>query len=49
MESKGLCKTCVHDKGCSFPRRFPIYLCEEFDILPLRDGKNGRNKTKKKR
>lgn len=30
MENKGLCVTCVNDKGCIFSRRFPILQCEEF-------------------
>jgi len=36
MEKKGLCQTCVNDKDCSFPRRFPVLQCEEFqDREPL--------------
>ena len=27
---KGLCSSCVNDKGCTFPRRFPVLQCEEF-------------------
>ena len=30
MEKKGLCSTCVHDKDCTFPRKFPVWQCEEF-------------------
>ena len=30
MEEKGLCTTCIHDKGCAFPRNFPVWQCEEF-------------------
>lgn len=30
MEKKGLCVTCVEDKNCAFPRRFPVLHCEEF-------------------
>lgn len=30
MKGRGLCSTCVHDKDCTFPRRFPVLLCEEF-------------------
>ncbi|MCK4326310.1 hypothetical protein KAW55_06095 [bacterium] len=30
MKKKGLCSTCVNDKGCTFPRRFPVWQCEEF-------------------
>ena len=36
MENKGLCNTCINDKDCSFPRKFPVYLCEEFDIDSLK-------------
>jgi len=36
MENKGLCNTCINDKDCSFPRKFPVYLCEEFDIGSLK-------------
>jgi hypothetical protein len=31
MEKKGLCQTCVNDKACTFPRRFPVLQCEEFE------------------
>jgi len=30
MEKKGLCISCNSDKTCSFARRFPVLLCEEF-------------------
>ncbi len=30
MEKKGLCITCVHDKDCTFPRKFLVLQCEEF-------------------
>ena len=30
MENKGLCETCVHDKECTFSRKFPVIECEEF-------------------
>ncbi|MFH1798476.1 MAG: hypothetical protein ABH844_03940 [Candidatus Omnitrophota bacterium] len=30
MEEKGLCGTCSRDKECAFPRKFPIWQCEEF-------------------
>jgi len=32
MESKGLCITCVNDKECKYPRKFPVLQCEEFSI-----------------
>jgi len=31
MVKKGLCITCVNDKTCTFPRKFPVLQCEEFD------------------
>lgn len=31
MVKKGLCETCVNDKDCAFPRKFPVLQCEEFD------------------
>jgi len=31
MENKGLCSSCVHDADCSFPRKFPVLQCEEFE------------------
>lgn len=30
MEQRGLCSTCTHDKSCTFPRKFPVWHCEEF-------------------
>jgi hypothetical protein len=39
MENKGLCDNCVNDKGCTFPRKFPVLQCEEFDDRePLVEG-----------
>jgi len=31
MQKKGLCTNCVNDKACTFPRRFPVWQCEEFE------------------
>jgi hypothetical protein len=31
MEKKGLCDTCENDLDCTFPRKFPVSECEEFD------------------
>lgn len=42
MENKGLCETCVHDKECTFSRRFPVIECEEFDDRePTEEKANG--------
>lgn len=38
MQNKGLCNTCVKDKECSFPRKFPMFLCDEFDIPLIEAG-----------
>jgi len=49
MEKKGLCITCVNDKDCSFPRRFPVLQCEEFqDREPLVE-EDRKNTTRCKR
>ena len=47
MEKKGLCSTCVNDKQCTFPRRFPVLQCEEFEgfkPIPARARKAKRKK-----
>lgn len=30
VNRKGLCDTCIYDKSCSFPRKFPVHACDEF-------------------
>jgi len=35
MEKKGLCMTCIKFKECIFPKKFPVWECDEF-----RDGKS---------
>ncbi len=30
---KGLCLICTRDKGCTFPRAFPVWQCEEFTVV----------------
>jgi len=48
MENKGLCKTCSNDKTCSFPRHFPVIICEEFDII-IGETETKREKKKGKK
>ena len=48
-EKKGLCITCVNNKVCIFPGKFPVFQCEEFsDYEPrpkkLKDAKPQRMK-----
>jgi len=45
MENKGLCETCVHDKECTFSRKFPVIECEEFsDLEPTAEKTSGSAK-----
>lgn len=30
MIKKGLCETCIYDKTCGYPRKFPVHACDEF-------------------
>ena len=30
MQKKGLCITSANDKTCTFPRKLPVWQCEEF-------------------
>ncbi len=46
MEKKGLCDTCVNDKGCTFPRKFPVLECEEFDNCQLTHKKSKKDTIK---
>jgi len=49
MEKKGLCSTCTHDKDCTFPRKFPVWQCEEFEgfePIPAKMRKGKRKKMK---
>lgn len=48
MEKKGLCMTCISDKTCSFPRKFPVIICEEFGII-TRETNSRKYKVKRKR
>lgn len=46
MEKKGLCDTCVNDKGCAFLRKFPVLECEEFDNCQPMYKKNKKDTIK---
>jgi hypothetical protein len=49
MKKKGLCSTCTNDKDCDFPRKFPVYQCEEFNGYEATPkGKRINNKKKQK-
>lgn len=48
MVKKGLCSTCVHDKECTFPRKFPVWHCEEFTICEMKPAKTKKPKPKKR-
>lgn len=28
--SKGICSICANDRHCNFPRKFPVWQCEEY-------------------
>ena len=43
-KKKGLCITCVHDKGCTFPRKFPVWQCEEFTDVESKPTKRKKKK-----
>ncbi len=46
---KGLCISCIYDKDCSFPRKFPVLQCEEFSCVePKVDKREGKNEKKMK-
>lgn len=47
MEKKGLCSTCVNDKECTFPRKFPVLQCEEFTGYESKLAKIGKVEEKK--
>lgn len=49
MEKKGLCSTCVNDKECTFPRKFPVLQCEEFTGYEPKPTKIGKVERKKMR
>ena len=45
MVRRGLCTTCVHDKECTFLRKFPVLQCEEFTTEWLKEAKTERINT----
>jgi hypothetical protein len=47
MIKKGLCSTCTNDKACTFPRKYPVWQCEEFNGYETTDRKTKYNKKKK--
>lgn len=47
MENKGLCITCIYDKECKFPRKFPVLQCEEFSSYEVGECKQEEEKYKK--
>ena len=47
MKTKGLCSTCVNDKECTFPRKFPVWQCEEFTDVKPKTTKRKREKRRK--
>lgn len=49
MVKRGLCSTCVHDKGCTFPRKFPVLQCEEFSTEEQESKKMQKAKSCKKK
>jgi hypothetical protein len=48
MEKKGLCSTCIHDKECTFPRKFPVWQCEEFTTGETKSQTTGKVRRRKK-
>jgi hypothetical protein len=53
MIKKGICSTCSNDKDCSFPRKFPVWQCEEFNGYEIKTTRKDYikkvKKTQKKR
>lgn len=47
MKKKGLCSSCVNDKGCSFSRKFPVLQCEEFTGYKPRPTKTKKTEREK--
>jgi len=49
MVTKGLCTTCVHDKECTFLRKFPVLQCEEFTTEWPKETKTERINIEKRK
>jgi len=49
MEKKGLCSTCIYDEECTFPRKFPVWQCEEFSDYELKTTETRRIKKIKQK
>jgi len=47
MQNKGLCITCANDKTCTFPRKLPVWQCEEFSEYVTKATKQIEIKKKK--
>ncbi len=47
MQKKGLCITCANDKACIFPRKLPVWQCEEFSEYVTKATKQIEIKKKK--
>jgi hypothetical protein len=48
MKKKGLCSTCSNDKDCTFPRKFPVWQCEEFNGYEIKSKKKKKIKKAEK-
>jgi hypothetical protein len=46
MENRGICNTCIDDKGCVLRRKFPVWQCEEYS---LDNSKTTKVKSKKRK
>ena len=48
MNDKGLCLTCAYDKRCLFPRKYPIFECDEFSTVKVKPIALKRKKIRRK-
>ena len=49
MERKGLCSSCIHDEDCTFPRKFPVWQCEEFSDYEPKSARAANKKEIKRK